>query len=146
MIFKDDENTSTQSFSDVPNFRLTKTDVFEFVSHNLTKIWLIALAVTFILFLIISSTIWVYNFVSFFSLGLFYLILAKIMHKSLPFMDLVKLAVYATVISFVFSVLTGLFPSGYAFLLTTGILIFYGYRWLKPFPTAISNPDRKVLG
>lgn len=135
IVIADGNSTTKESFTDIPDFRLEKSSVAAYINTHITTIFAVILGLILFGYLIIGFTIWTYRFISFFTIGLIYLVLAGIMHKKQPYMEMTKLAVYSSTISFVFSFILGLFNGWQLWLFNLAIIIYFGHRWLKDLPS-----------
>lgn len=150
----EDGRIESQSYSQVPDFYADKNPVIDFLSHNMVKVWFVLLGLILILVLIGTSITWSWKMLSYVIWSaVFFLIVKFIMKKTLNYLQVFRIVIYAGVLPFLFSTLLSFFPSPILEILNLAIFSYLGFNWvtnlktpapLEPVYEPVSLPEAPV--
>jgi hypothetical protein len=115
------------------------------VSSNSVKIWFGLTIALLVLAILAGLLIWFYRFISFAVWSAIFLIITKyLLKKSLTYLNIFKLVVYASILPFLFSMLLSTSSSPILDILNLAIMAYFTFNWIRNLDLTSTLPPVTV--
>lgn len=124
-----------QRFTDLPNFRLEKSEVISWLNHHTVQLWLILIATGLSLWALMTALFWSFRVASLLLWSVGFYAVGRLVSRPLSYLSAFKLAVYAAVPALVISVILAIAPNKYLEFLNLVVFLFLALSWTWNLPT-----------
>lgn len=131
-----------QKFTDLPDFRLDKTQAVAWLQNHTLKLWLVLFLTSVFIWILLTSFFWAYKIASLVLWSAGFWLFGRLVKKPLPFWAAFKLVVYAAVPTLIISALLSVAPNPYLSYLNLGIFLFLSLSWLWNLPAKEALPAK----
>lgn len=132
-----DGHTDSRSLKDLGDFHFDKQTTASWLSQNELTVWVVGVLGIIFIALVIGFFYWLFHVAVFFLLTAVFLIITRIFKRPLPFWDLFKIVIYASVLPLIISAVTAISPNPVIDYLNIGLFVYFVVSWHRSLTTLV---------